>query len=134
MEIKRISRQSGRTLREFYDPASWSRTPEEAVAATTLMLAALDYLDAAEHEPVWAFTSHTMLLFTDRDDFTVWRVTLAVEREAWMDAPRFRVTYALPDPWYAALAYADDPTTAGMLVLHGLARAVEGKHRNVTFE
>ena len=64
MELKRISGQQGQTLFEFYHPnkwpSQWGRMPE-------MMCQLIKTLDLIDHEPVWVFTSHAFLTFTDKD-------------------------------------------------------------------
>jgi hypothetical protein len=131
MELRRITRQHPETLEEFFDPAEW---PYHSADGCQLMRSLLEHLKHADQPPVWAFTSHWSLVLTDADESGNWLMTIAIERENWMDRPRFKILCAAPDPWYATVGYAEEPTDAALLVVDGLRRAAPGKRRNVTFE
>jgi hypothetical protein len=130
MELMPISKRGGRSLRDTY--SSPHRPGTELSRAEMLDL--LNVLAEAEHAPVWAYTSHSMLLLAGEDDAGSWLVTAVCYRKEWMESHRFRITFALPDPWYAGVGFADTAADAAALVLAGLDQAAPSKRRNVTLE
>jgi hypothetical protein len=131
MQLKQIS-EKAKTLLEFYDPqgkwgSQWGNMPK-------MMQDLVRHLEAVDHSPVWAFTSHHELLLTDTKDSRTWLVTILVKKLAGSTAEQlYRVTYALDAPWWHATGYANGVEDTARLVLEGLDRASRGKRRNILF-
>ncbi len=126
MELKRISRQQGQTLLEFYDPkewpAQWGKMPE-------MMCLLIKLLQSTDHEPIWVFTSHAELLFTNKDDYKYWQVLVKIIE---MDGNQYyKITAAQEKPWHHITGFADNHNLASELIISGLSVAVEGKKRNI---
>lgn len=129
MELKSISGQQGQTLFEFYDskewPSQWGRMPE-------MMCQLIKTLDLFDHEPVWVFTSHAVLIFTDKDDYKDWQVLAEIIK---IDEKQiYKIVVAQKDPWNHLIGYADNHFKAAELIICGLSVSPTGINRNVFLE
>ena len=126
MELKPISGQQGKSLLEFYNPnewpAQWKKMPE-------MMCELVKTLESIDHEPVWVFTSHAELLFTDKDDYQGLQVLVKIIE---MDNKQYyKITAAQDDPWHHLTGFTDNHNEAAELVISGLSVSVIGKNRNI---
>jgi hypothetical protein len=126
MKLLPISGQKGQTLLEFYSPNEW---PSEWNKMPDMMCQLIKLLDLIEHEPVWVFTSHTELLFTDENDHQTWQVLVKVIE---LDQKQYyKITAAQKSPWHHLTGFTDDPKLAADLVIEGLLVSVKENERNV---
>jgi hypothetical protein len=126
MELRPISGQKSKTLLEFYDPkewqSQWGKMPD-------MMCQLIKTLESIEHEPVWVFTSHAELLFTNKDDYKDWQVLVQIIE---IDKKQhYKITAAQENPWHHLTGFADNHKTAAELVVSGLSISVTGKNRNI---
>lgn len=126
MELRPISGQQNETLFEFYDPKEWSlqwgKMPE-------MMRQLITTLEAVDHEPVWVFTSHTELLFTNKDDYKYWQVLVQVIEIDTIQ--HYKITVAQENPWHHLTGFADNHNSAADLIISGLSVSAIGKERNI---
>ena len=126
MELKPISGQQGKTLLEFYNPNEW---PSQWKKMPEMMCELIKTLELIDHEPVWIFTSHAELLFTNKDDYQDWQVLVKIIE---MDNKQYyKITAAQDDPWHHLTGFTDNHREATELVISGLRVAVTGKNRNI---
>ena len=126
MELKPITGQQGKSLLEFYDPKEW---PEQWGKMPEMMCQLIKSLQKEDYNPIWVFTSHAELLFTDKDDYKEWKVLVRIIK---MDGRQFyKVTAAQDNPWHHMTGFADNPISATNLVITGLRISVGGKKRNI---
>lgn len=126
MELKRISGQQTATLIEFYDPKEW---PSQWGKMPEMMCQLIKSLESVDHEPVWVFTSHAELLFTNKDDYNNWQVLVRIIE---MDRKQYyKITVAQDDPWHHLTGFADNHNTAAELIISGLSVSAVGKNRNI---
>ncbi len=126
MELKSISGQQGQTLLEFYDPKEW---PDHWEKMPEMMCELIKTLHSIEHMPVWVFTSHAELLFTDKDDYYDWQVLVKIFK---IDNKQYyKITSAKEDPWHHLTGFADNHELASKLVIDGLSVSAIGKNRNI---
>lgn len=126
MKLIPISGQKGKKLLEFYSPKAWpSNWGEMPEMMCQLILA----LEAIEHEPVWVFTSHEELLFTDKDDYKTWKVLVRViEIEG---KQSYKITAAQKEPWHHLTGFADDVDLAVEQIIAGLSVSGTGRERDI---
>ena len=126
MELKRISGQQGESLLEFFDPKNWSA---EWKKMPEMMCELIKTLESIDHEPVWVFTSHEELLFTNNDDYRDWRVLVKISE---MDNKQYyKITAAQDNPWHHLTGFSENNEDAAALVISGLSVSVIGKNRNI---
>lgn len=126
MELKRISGQQKRTLLEFYDPKEW---PSQWKKMPQMMCELVKSLELIDHEPVWVFTSHDELLFTNKDDYQDWQVLVKIIE---MDKKQYyKITAAQESPWHHLTGFKDNHNEAAELVVYGLSVSVIEKKRNI---
>jgi hypothetical protein len=126
MELKRISGQQKETLFEFYDPKKW---PSQWGKMPEMMFQLVRSLESIDYEPVWVFTSHTELLFTNKDDYTNWQVLVKIIE---MDKKQhYKITVAQENPWHHLTGFADNHHAAAQLIISGLQVSTMGKNRNI---
>ena len=126
MELKQISGQQGQTLLEFYDPKDW---PDQWGKMPEMMSKLIRFLHSVEREPVWVFTSHAELLFTNRDDYEDWQVLVKIVK---MDGKQyFKIIAAQENPWHHLTGFADNHELASELIINGLLVSAIGKNRNI---
>ncbi len=126
MELKPISGQRRKTLLEFYDPREW---PSQWKRMPEMMSELIKTLESIDHEPVWVFTSHAELLFTDKDDYQDWQVLVRIVEIN--DKQYYKITAAQDCPWHHLTGFTDKSNEAAQLVISGLSVAVVGKNRNI---
>ncbi len=126
MELKQISGQQNKTLLEFYDPKEW---PEQWGEMPEMMCRLIKLLQSIDHKPVWVFTSHAELLFTNKDDYKDWQVLVRIIK---MDGKQYyKITAAQEKPWNHLTGFSDNHKLASELIISGLAVSVVGKSRNI---
>lgn len=126
MKLIPISGQKGKSLLEFYSPQDW---PSQWGKMPEMMSQLITFLESIEHEPVWVFTSHAELLFTDKDDYQYWQVLVKVIK---MDQKQYyKVTSAQESPWHHLTGFADNHNLAAELIIKGLSVSAVGKNRNI---
>lgn len=126
MELRRISGQQNQTLYEFYDPEKW---PAQWGRMPVMMCQLIKTLESIDHEPVWVFTSHAELLFTNKDAYKDWQVLvqiIEIEKEQ-----HYKITAAQENPWHHLTGFADNRNSAKELVISGLSVSAIGKNRNI---
>lgn len=129
MELKRISGQQKKTLLEFYNPRDW---PSQWGEMPEMMCRLIKLLKSIDHEPVWVFTSHAELLFTNNDDYQDWQVLVKIIE---MDKKQYyKITSTQEDPWHHLTGFADNQIRAAELIIAGLSVAAVGKNRNIFFD
>lgn len=126
MELRHISGQQSKTLLEFYDPkkwlSQWGKMPE-------MMRQLITALESIDHDPVWVFTSHAELLFTNKDDYKDWQVLVKIIE---LDKKQhYKITAAQSNPWHHLTGFADNHTSAAELVIAGLSVSPVGRNRNI---
>ena len=87
-------------------------------------------LELIDHEPVWVFTSHAELLFTNKDDYKDWQVLVKII-EVDNNKQYYKITVAQHDPWHHLTGFSDNHKKAAELILSGLSVSVIGKNRNI---
>jgi hypothetical protein len=126
MELKLISGQQKKTLLEFYNPRDW---PSQWGEMPEMMCRLIELLKSIDHKPVWVFTSHAELLFTNKDDYQDWQVLVKIIE---MDKKQYyKITSAQEDPWHHLTGFADNQIKAAELIIAGLSVAAVGKNRNI---
>lgn len=126
MELKRISGQQKKTLFEFYNPKEW---PSQWGKMPEMMCELIKSLESIDHEPIWVFTSHAELLFTNKDDYRDWQVLAKIIE---IDKKQFyKITAAQEDPWHHLTGFADNHVTAAELIISGLSISAIGKNRHI---
>lgn len=129
MQLIPISGQEEKTLLEFYSSEEWSsnwgKMPE-------MMSQLIISFESIEHKPIWVFTSHAELLFTDKDDYRDWKVLVKVIE---MDQKQyFKITAAQKEPWHHLTGFTNKAEFAAELIIAGLAVSDEGRARNIFFD
>ncbi len=126
MELRLISGQKSKTLIEFYDstewPSQWGKMPE-------MMRQLITTLESIDYEPVWVFTSHAELLFTNKDTYEDWQVLVQIIEIN--KTQHYKITAAQENPWHHLTGFADNHNSAAELVLSGLSVSAGGKNRNI---
>jgi hypothetical protein len=111
---------------EFYDPkewpAQWGKMPE-------MMRHLIMTLESIDYEPVWVFTSHAELLFTNKDDYKDWQVLVQIIEINKIQ--HYKITAAQENPWHHLTGFADNHNSAAQLVVSGLSVSAVGKNRNI---
>lgn len=126
MKLIPISGQKGKKLLEFYSPGKW---PSNWGKMPEMMCQLIILLESIEHKPVWIFTSHAELLFTDKDDWKDWKVLVKVIE---MDKKQYyKITAAQKEPWHHLTGFAGDAEFAAELIITGLSVSGEGRNRNI---
>ncbi len=129
MELKRISGQQKNTLLEFYNPKEW---PAQWGEMPIMMCQLIELLKSIDHEPVWVFTSHAELLFTNKDDYQDWQVLVKVIE---MDNKQYyKIIAAQENPWHHLTGFADKPNIAADLIISGLSVSNVGRNRDIFFD
>jgi hypothetical protein len=129
MELKRISGQQKETLFEFYNPKKW---PSQWGKMPEMMCQLIRSLESIDHEPVWVFTSHAELLFTNKDDYTDWQVLVKIIE---MDKKQhYKITAVQENPWHHLTGFADNHNAAAHLIISGLKLSTIGKNRNISLD
>lgn len=126
MELKRISGQQKETLLEFYDAKKW---PPQWGKMPVMMCQLIKSLESVDHPPVWVFTSHAELLFTNKDDYKDWQVlvqVIEIDKEQY-----YKITAAQEDPWHHITGFADNHNAAVEIIIAGLLVATIGRNRNI---
>lgn len=126
MELKPISGQRGKTLLEFYDPSEW---PSQWKRMPEMMSDLIKTLESIDHDPVWVFTSHAELLFTNKDDYQDWQVLVKIVEID--NRQYYKITAAQDNPWHHLTGFAESYKTAAELVVSGISVSVIGKNRNI---
>ncbi len=126
MELNRISGQKSRTLLEFYSPQEW---PSQWGKMPKMMCQLITALESIEHEPVWVFTSHDQLMFTNKDDYANWQVMVKVTMVD--EKQHYKITVAQKSPWAHLIGFTDKHDLAAELILKGLLFSGSGKERNI---
>lgn len=126
MELRSISGQQGKTLLEFYNPNEW---PSQWKKMPEMMCELIKTFELIDHEPVWVFTSHAELLFTNKDDFQDWQVLVKIIEVD--NKQYFKITAAQDEPWHHLTGFTDNYKEAAELVITALRVAVNGKKRNI---
>jgi len=85
-------------------------------------------LESIDHEPVWVFTSHDELLFTNKDDYEDWQVLVKIIEINKIQ--HYKITVAKENPWHHLTGFADNHNLAAELVISGLSVSAIGKNRN----
>lgn len=128
MKLIPISGQKGKSLLEFYSPqewpSGWGKMPEMMCQLITL-------LESIEHEPIWVFTSHAELLFTDKDDYKSWKVLVTVIKTEMEQKQYYKVTAAQKSPWHHLTGFTDNHKIAAELIIKGLSVSGAGRERNI---
>ena len=94
-----------------------------------MMCQLIKALESVDHEPVWVFTSHAELLFTNKDDYKDWQVLVQIIETD--KKQHYKITAAQDNPWHHLTGFADNPNTARELVISGLSVSTIGKNRNI---
>jgi len=126
MELIKISGQKSKTLFEFYEPKDW---PSQWGKMPEMMRQLITTLESIDHEPVWVFTSHAELLFTNKDDFKDWQVLVQIIEINKIQ--HYKITVAQENPWHHLTGFADNHNLAAELVISGLSVSAIGKNRNI---
>lgn len=126
MELIPISGQKGKTLLEFYSPEEW---PQRWGKMPRMMCQLITLLQSIEHKPVWVFTSHSELLFTDKDDYRNWKVLVKVIQGD--EKQHYKITSAQKEPWHHLVGFADNAEFAAELIIAGLSLSGEGRVRHI---
>jgi hypothetical protein len=94
-----------------------------------MMQKLITILESIDHEPVWVFTSHAELLFTDKDDYKDWQILVQVIE---LDKTQhYKITVAQENPWHHLTGFADNHNLAAQLVISGLSDSTTKKNRNI---
>ena len=94
-----------------------------------MMCELIKSLELIDHEPVWVFTSHAELLFTNKDDYQDWQVLVKIIE---MDKNQYyKITAAQENPWHHLAGFADNHNVAAEMVISGLYVSAVGKNRNI---
>lgn len=94
-----------------------------------MMCKLIKHLHTITHDPVWAFTLHAELLFTNKDDYNDWQVLVKIIE---MDGRQYyKITAAQDKPWHHLTGFSDNPKLASELIINGLAVSISGKRRNI---
>lgn len=126
MELKRISGQQKKTLLEFYNPKDW---PSQWGKMPEMMSQLIKLLESIDHKPVWVFTSHAELLFTNKDDYQDWQVLVKIVE---IDKKQYyKITATQENPWHHLTGFADNHNLAAELIIAGLSVSVVGRSRNI---
>ncbi|WP_407556360.1 hypothetical protein [Winogradskyella sp. 4-2091] len=126
MELKQISGQQSRTLLEFYDPKEW---PSQWKKMPEMMCELIKSLELIKHEPVWVFTSHAELLFTNKNDYQDWQVLVKVIEMN--EKQYYKITATQESPWHHLTGFAENHNLASELIIAGLSVSITGKNRNI---
>lgn len=124
MKLMRITGQSQKDLRQFYDLSQWkSEGWHKPISA---MLELVIYLeDAVDFAPQWVFTSHESLSFTTKDDYSQSSINVAPLRE-WHEGPakaKYELRYRIEPPWSHTVGYATNVEQAWQMVAEVLSRS-----------
>jgi hypothetical protein len=127
MEINRITAQGQGTLEEFYGHlASHERTNPHYREIGVRMLELLPYLRAINGPPIWALTSHEILVLVSDDECHTRLMT--IQHCGYGQSGSFKIQYPMPTdeaPWPGAevVLGTHDLAQASEMVAYGLCKA-----------
>jgi len=126
MKLMRITEQSQKGLRQFYDLSRWKlKHWQKPISA---MLELVVYLEeSVDFPPQWVFTSHENLIFARQDDSREGFLSIQPLQPRLGSKAKYQVNLWVEAPWSHVEGYAADVEQAWQLIVNSLTpSAVEG--------